>query len=325
VSTVTIVPRKNVLVTSWSQTGTDHWSSVSADDADYIYTTSTSTIYALFKLTLPRVGGAAINSVKVTALLRGTSAEGGPALQVEGINYQGTSRVLDGTWTNYDDTWTTNPKTGKAWTWIEISGLIAGVFGKKVSTTSFQCDYIKIDVNYNSGNYYESTLRPNAAGDNTEWVASAGSNYQCVDEDPISTSDYVSTTGLSGNPKDLYNLGTAAIGNNIYFVALFATFAEFGAGSNAMSLIIKTGGTETKTENISFDGTTYKEYYDVWALNPVTGLPWTQSDIDSLQAGFRSETFTVNQRCAQLYVLVGYGDGAIIPITMHHRATQGMS
>jgi len=52
--------------------------------------------------------------------------------------------------------------------------------------------------------------------------------------------------------------------------------------------------------------TSYANYYDDWATNPAGGS-WTWSNIDAMEAGFRSSTTEVEHRVTQFYLNVTYG------------------
>jgi prepilin-type N-terminal cleavage/methylation domain-containing protein len=50
-----------------------------------------------------------------------------PVISVSGTKYTGTRQTLSLSFANYSSSWTTNPKTGAAWTWTDIASLQAGV------------------------------------------------------------------------------------------------------------------------------------------------------------------------------------------------------
>lgn len=53
---------------------------------------------------------------------------GTPQIKTGGTVYNGTGRALVyNVWTDYDDTWALNPKTGVAWTWSDIDAIQIGV------------------------------------------------------------------------------------------------------------------------------------------------------------------------------------------------------
>jgi len=153
------------------------------------------------------------------------------------------------------------------------------------------------------------TIRPNAAGDLTQWTAVGDTaNYLCVDE---ATSDedttYVSCTVQ--NKEDLYNLEnhttqTGAISNVRVYIRAKLT----AAGDDQITIEVKTGGTTYAGTTVS-PTTTYADYYSDWAQNPQTASAWTWAQIDALQAGFKSvkvgAVFT-GERVTQLYVIVTY-------------------
>lgn len=126
-----------------------------------------------------------------------------------------------------------------------------------------------------------------SAGDVTQLTPSAGSNWQCIDEVPPNTSDYVSSA-VAGN-YDLYNCGTItlATGEIVRRVQVEARCLEESALGDSVKLGVKTVSTEY------FDSghvvtTAYARYVgNDLTLNPNTGAAWTQTQIDALQVGVK--------------------------------------
>ncbi len=148
-------------------------------------------------------------------------------------------------------------------------------------------------------------IRPNAAGTKTDWnPVGSTNNWECVDE--VTTDEdttFVNTT--SKNKKDFYNLQdhtteTGSISNVRLFVR-----AKGNAGAE-ITPTLKTGGVEYPGQAHILT-TSYADYYEDWATNPAGGN-WTWSDMDALEAGFRSSTAAVvEHRVTQLYLNVTYG------------------
>lgn len=161
------------------------------------------------------------------------------------------------------------------------------------------------------------TLRPNAAGDQTlinlQYPAS-GLHWEKVDE-VVSDSDttYVATSGYTWE-EDLYQITNHATGTgSISYVKVYIVVRTTGTPTQASAYAhIKTNGTEYDGSQLTLT-TGYAAYSYQWNNNPMTGAPWTWSEIDALQvgAGIRQGTgggpvgnrYT---RVTQVYTEVGY-------------------
>jgi len=144
------------------------------------------------------------------------------------------------------------------------------------------------------------TLRPNAAGDKTEWTIYAPNtgeqNYEDVDEE---TSDG-NTTCLCTPPesitqvKDLYNLQdpvTIGASDMINSVTVRTWIKSSSATyKNSFYMGLKTGGIEYDDATADIPGTDWTNYTQVWTTNPKTGVAWTLDDIKALQIGLNCAT-----------------------------------
>jgi hypothetical protein len=157
-------------------------------------------------------------------------------------------------------------------------------------------------------------LYPNAAGDETNWTASAGDNYACIDEETPNDADYVSRTAAIAN--DLYNVGTdeTLTGKNIVQITVVVRARMINSGGTPpgtdLNVICKAGDTTDVGEAQALT-TSYASYTETWTLNPDTGLAWTKDDIDALQIGVRGVRNADGggasfPRVSQAYVQVSY-------------------
>jgi hypothetical protein len=128
-------------------------------------------------------------------------------------------------------------------------------------------------------------IRPNAVGDVTQLTASSGSGWQCVDEVPVSATDYV--YGTIVDLYDLYNMATTTLPagatvKNIVGVAV----ALMDSGAGNVALVIKGGGSESTGATQALSGTA-KAFTEAWSVNPGDSAAWEQADIDSVQIGVK--------------------------------------
>jgi len=161
------------------------------------------------------------------------------------------------------------------------------------------------------------TLRPNAAGDETdilEQIPAGGEHWDKVDDETPHDDD---TTYLRTNiyewQEDLYNIPDHSTGSgSINYVRVYAVAKSITAGQTTVYTQIKTNGVE-------YDGTAYATttnyvtYSHQWDNNLQTGQPWTWAEIDALQigVGLRRPTGTGGPtgrwtHCTQVYVEVNY-------------------
>jgi hypothetical protein len=129
---------------------------------------------------------------------------------------------------------------------------------------------------------------PNAAGDLTQWTASTGTNWDCVDEQNPSTTDYVQadTSGLT----DLYNFSAVSgITGGVCGVQInvLAISTQDGAPWNVYLPVKPQSGSENDGSAILVVSSTHKIKSRLLETNPTTGVAWTTADLDSAQFGLK--------------------------------------
>ena len=186
--------------------------------------------------------------------------------------------------------------------------------------------YVSIRVPYNwlqNANYpvyidpSTETLRPNAAGDSTQFTPyGATYNWQCVDE---VTSDgnttYVYAThggyGAAATWIDLYNLPDTSLTGTINSVTVYGVAKRFQTAGGSFYVALKTGG------GVYYGGSnavtsTWTSYSNAWTTNPQAGGAWTWTQINALQIGIKGtvgeywDEVARDVSCTQVYVVVNY-------------------
>ncbi len=136
-------------------------------------------------------------------------------------------------------------------------------------------------------------MQPDSVGDVTQLArggTDTGANWSQVNEiPPDGDTTYVYSSG-SGQ-YDLYGLTSgSSIMNSTDSVArvyVESRSREVSATGEDIRLGLKTGGSEYWSSDIPVT-TSYGHYEaNTWVVNPNTGLPWTVSDLDNLQAGVK--------------------------------------
>jgi len=133
-------------------------------------------------------------------------------------------------------------------------------------------------------------LVPNANGDLSQLMGSDGNttdNYLLVDEKPSNgDTDYVE--GSVVDEKDLYNMSATGLASNniIRRVWVESRSRDTASAGGSIALAIKTNSTEYLSSNITLLGTYTASIKGIdYPLNPNSGVAWTISDVDALQAG----------------------------------------
>lgn len=132
-----------------------------------------------------------------------------------------------------------------------------------------------------------ATLGPNADGALTEWTGS----YTDVDEiGTYNDGDYIS----SGTPNQVELFGmsdlsaTAATLDVIAFV-MAGRGRKGAAGPQNVQMALRTSGVDYFSGNLPGLSPVFAALTQtIWPNNPSTSLPWSTSDINGIQAGFKS-------------------------------------
>ena len=161
------------------------------------------------------------------------------------------------------------------------------------------------------------TLRPSAAGDETNLTPNTGANWAAVDE---VTSDGDTTHVDSGATDDIYR-------TDLYNLADTTLSGKGTINSVTVYINARIGITPTqdsaytriKTNAVAYDGTaefvttSYATYSTAYTTNPQSGVSWTWAEVNALQAGVAlrrgaSTGAEANRhtKCTQVWVVVDY-------------------
>lgn len=123
---------------------------------------------------------------------------------------------------------------------------------------------------------------PNASGDATDLTASAGNNWEAVNEAPPDTSSYVYSS--TATEKDLYNVDDPLAGTETLGSVTVNIVAKLDSGSGNLATTIKAGTTEDDGADIALTEN-WTWYQQTWNVNPDDSAAWEPADIDALQIG----------------------------------------
>lgn len=135
------------------------------------------------------------------------------------------------------------------------------------------------------GDLRVDALAPSGAGNSTGWTPSAGSNWDCVEEVPEATADYVSAT--DSGTEDLYALAdmdtTVA---DVLAVKVQHYAQKSDAGASSIVPVLRYSGTDYDGDSVAL-ATSWAKTDQTWTTNPGTSEAWTRSQVDALEAGMK--------------------------------------
>lgn len=149
--------------------------------------------------------------------------------------------------------------------------------------TFYACDTTGSTNNDFLGDVRVIQLLPDAAGDSTQMTPSAGSNFQCVDENPFDGDTSYVQSDTVGH-VDLYTVGNLPVNpSSIKGLQAVAVARKDDAG--ARDLIVKAKlGANTNNAAAKPLSTSYGFYSHIMEEKPGGGA-WAKADVDSLQVG----------------------------------------
>jgi hypothetical protein len=124
---------------------------------------------------------------------------------------------------------------------------------------------------------------PTGAGNYTGWTPSAGSNYQCVDENnPNGDTDYVSASAAA--TADTYAMeNVTPTTGTVYAVQTVVRARKDDGGTREIRPRLRLSGTDTNGTTVAL-GTTYRYWKERFTTKPGGGA-WSISDVNSVEAG----------------------------------------
>lgn len=136
------------------------------------------------------------------------------------------------------------------------------------------------------GDVRVETLLPSGAGNSTQWTPSAGSNYQCVDENPPNgDTDYVSSSFATN--VDTYAMGNLSTSpSSIKGVQTNLYARKDDAGAHSIAAVVRSGGTDYAGATTAV-GDTYAFLSEIREADPATSAAWTAAGVNAMQCGQR--------------------------------------
>jgi len=152
----------------------------------------------------------------------------------------------------------------------------------------YVCDTVGSYCNDFLNDRWIETIYPTGAGTTTQWSPSAGANWDCVEEHPPTTTEYVETGVL--NEIDTYACGNlTSTSGDVAAVVINHHSAKTTAGSRKVSgAIYSDTDSDVGTENDL--STTYHNYQSVSYLDPHTAAAWTIAGVNAAEFGVKLTT-----------------------------------
>jgi hypothetical protein len=137
----------------------------------------------------------------------------------------------------------------------------------------------------NWGDKRVQVLRPNGAGASTQFTPSAGSNYACVDDTLLDTSDYVEST-VVGN-IDTYACEDVSASASVSAVVVTMVANKTDAGARSIRGVLRIGGTNyTNGADLALSATDTVQQA-IFETNPATAGAWTASALNGAEIGIK--------------------------------------
>lgn len=129
-----------------------------------------------------------------------------------------------------------------------------------------------------------TALRPDGAGNYSQWVPSSGNNWDCVNETPVSDTDYVSCS--SAGQKDTYTMTDcpAEVKTNIKAVVP----RYWGDTNGQIKRLVRIGGSDYLSGAIDYPGV-FNFAQDIMYVSPATTNPWTIAEINGMESGMEKQ------------------------------------
>lgn len=151
------------------------------------------------------------------------------------------------------------------------------------------------------------TVRPVSNGNDLGWRAEGG-DYTRVDESGPHDGD---TTRLyTPTPNEIANFGVGASdvpsGATINSVTIYAVVKSVDPVPSTFQINVVANGVKYFSPTFDSAGNqTYLTYSYKWNLNPNTGLPWTLTDVNTMQIGVKKIN-SAAQALTQIYAVIDY-------------------
>jgi hypothetical protein len=194
---------------------------------------------------------------------------------IEVINYTGQTAITTGSCTAIG--WATNNTGSGARIWVDDLWVC--------DTTDATATQGRPNNDF-LGDLKVATIVPDGAGDTTQWTPSTGSNWATLDENPPSTTDYVSTDANNSGYRDLYTAtGLPSEASTVYGFQAKAYALKTDVGIATFKQIVKENSVVSSLGTHGPGVTAQPFTSSLITKRPSDSTPLSVSDINNLQIG----------------------------------------
>lgn len=136
------------------------------------------------------------------------------------------------------------------------------------------------------GQTFIQAIAPTAAGNSTGWTPSTGSNWDCVEEIPVSDTNYVSIN--SNDVTDTYTTANlSGTINSVKCVQVQSRARKEGTSTPTnLKLVVRASGADYLSANKTLT-TSFANKWNLWETNPAGGS-WDESGVNGIEIGIKS-------------------------------------
>ncbi|MHC4951682.1 MAG: hypothetical protein ACYTEU_11970 [Planctomycetota bacterium] len=181
---------------------------------------------------------------------------------------------------------------------IKLDGkVVLNLTGIDTANTLEYCDRVRLGANHNWWTRYDDmwiddakfhgdcrvrTFAPDADGVHTDFAASAGNRYECVDDTDLGgDADYVYGNGLGS--KVSFGITTGAL-NGVKAIQPLHAIKKSNVGFMALKPIIRSGGADYTDPKHALP-TSYIYAHKIHETDPDDAQPWTQTKLEAAEFG----------------------------------------
>ena len=156
------------------------------------------------------------------------------------------------------------------------------------NANTFYDDIVVDDSDWISDTKIEALI-PTGAGTTTQWLPSAGANWETVDEIPASDADYNSVNAV--DQIDTFATGDMAgdVGS-VKCLQVQARASKDGTPTPLnFDLAVRSGGTDYFSADHEVP-TEFADFSKLWEKNPNGDVAWTETSVNAMEIGYKSKT-----------------------------------
>jgi hypothetical protein len=151
----------------------------------------------------------------------------------------------------------------------------------------FWVDDIYIDDSTLQGDIKVDCIKPNGAGNYTQFTPSAGSNYQNVDDGRAHDSDSTYNADSTNGHIDSYAMENSPTAGTVIAISQVAYLRKDDAGARNAAIFLRSNTTDSVGSDIVLSNSYAACIRGPILLNPDGNVAWTNAAIDALEAGVK--------------------------------------